>query len=117
MLRSKMFPLLLIGALTLVGASAAFADEGKDETGKEAGAVLAAKVPLSQAIIAAEQATGGKSYAANVEDKDGQLLYEVKTAAAHGLQMVEVDPSTGKVIRTKPLETGSDGEGEGEQSD
>ena len=112
MLRSKMFPLLLLGALTLSGASTAFADEGKDEAGKEADAVLAAKVPLSQAIIAAEQAIGGKSYAAEVENKDGQLLYEVKTAAANGLQRVEVDSSTGKVVATKPIDTGSETEGE-----
>ena len=112
MLRSKMFPLLLIGALTLGGASTALADEGKGETGKEAGAVLAAKVSLSQAIIAAEQATGGKSYAAEVENKDGQLLYEVKTAAANGLQRVEVDSGTGKVVATKPIDTGSESEGE-----
>jgi uncharacterized membrane protein YkoI len=113
MLRSKMFPLLLIGALTLGGATAALADEGKDEMGKkEIDAVLAAKIPLAQAITAAEQATGGKSYAAEVENKDGQLLYEVKTAAANGLQRVEVDSGTGKVVTTKPIGGGSENEGE-----
>lgn len=111
--RLKTAPLLLLGFLTLTGTNAAFADDGKDEVGKkEIDTVLAAKIPLSQAIAAAEQATGGKSYAATIEDKEGQMLYEVKTAAANGTQRVEVDPGTGKIVQAKPIEAGSEEEGE-----
>src|ERR1700730_16355874 len=88
MLRSRVFPLALAAGMAFAGAGAAVAGNGDGEMSpqKEVDAVLGAKTSMSQAIAAAEQATGGKAFSAGIDGKDGVLAYEVKTAKTGALQ-------------------------------
>ena len=94
--------------MALTGAAFAGNGDGEISPQKEIDAVLGAKTSTSQAIAAAEQATGGKAFSAGIDDKDGVLTYEVKTAKTGALQMV---PSTStpamssKLRRSMPRRT------------
>ncbi len=115
MQHSPIFALALAVGIALSSVGAAYAgSDGEVDQQKEIDAVLGAKISLSQAIVAAEAATGGKAFAADIAGKTGALGYEVKTAKEGVLQMVTVDPTLGKVIAVTPIDIKSDDE---EQAD
>src|SRR4029077_15813155 len=78
MRRSKIFPLALATSMAIAGAAAAFAGDSEISPQKEIDAVFGAKISISQAIAAAEQATGGKAYSARIDNVNGAVAYEVK---------------------------------------
>ena len=112
MLRSKIFPLALAVGIAFAGTGAAFAGNGDGEISpqKEIDAALGAKTSMSQAIAAAEQATGGKAFSAGIEDQDGTFTYEVKTAKTGALQLVRVDINAGNVVKVTPIDPKADEE-------
>jgi uncharacterized membrane protein YkoI len=116
MLRSRVFPLALAAGMALAGTGAACAGNGDGEMSpqKEIDAVLGAKTSMSQAIAPAEQATGGKAFSAGIDDKDGVLTYEVKTAKTGALQMVRVDINAGNVVKVTPIDAKADEEEQGD---
>jgi uncharacterized membrane protein YkoI len=77
-------------------------------------AVFGAKISISQAIAAAEQATGGKAYSARIDNVNGVVAYEVKTAKTGALEMVSVDINAGNVVKVTPIDAKAD---DNEQSD
>lgn len=72
--------------------------------------VLVAPVPLSQAILAAEERTVGKAIRAELVRQDGTMTYQVLVTAQGRLHLVGVDPVTGKVsaVRLVSAEHGGD---------
>lgn len=64
---------------------------------------LVAPVPLSQAIIAAEERTVGKAIRAELVRQDGAMAYQVLVTAQGRLHLVSVDPVTGKVSAVRPI--------------
>ena len=86
----------------------------RDQPSKEIDAVFGAKISISQAIAAAEQATGGKAYSARIDNRNGVVAYEVKTAKTGALEMVSVDINAGNVIKVTPIDAKAD---DNEQSD
>ncbi len=63
-----------------------------------------APVPLQAAVDAAEQATGGRAYEAELEHNRFNSEYEVNLIAAGALLEVSIDAQTAKVlsVRHKP---------------
>jgi uncharacterized membrane protein YkoI len=72
--------LAIIGVLTVVAlaASAVYAGKNKSEDEIDAATLAKANATLYQAITAAEQHTQGKAVQAEIEDKNGKLVYEVE---------------------------------------
>lgn len=64
--------------------------------------VLIAPVPLSQAIILAEERIVGKAISAELVRQDGRMLYKVLVTAQGKLRTVAIDPVTGAVIHIAP---------------
>jgi uncharacterized membrane protein YkoI len=110
MRRSKIFPLALAAGMAIAGAGAALAGDSEISPQKEIDSVLGAKTSMSQAIAAAEQATGGKAFSAGIDDQDGVLTYEVKTAKTGALQLVRVDINAGNVVKVTPIDPKADEE-------
>jgi uncharacterized membrane protein YkoI len=114
MRRSKIFPLILAASMAIAGTGAALAGDSEISPQKEIDAVLGAKISISQAIAAAEQATGGKAYSAHIDNRNGVVAYEVKTAKTGALQMVSVDINAGNVVKVTPIDAEAD---DNEQAD
>ena len=114
MRRSKMFPLALATSMAIAGAAAAFAGDSEISPQKEIDAVFGAKISISQAIAAAEQANGGKAYSARIDNGNGVVAYEVKTVKTGALQMVSVDINAGNVVKVTPIDAKAD---DNEQAD
>lgn len=103
MIRSKLTPIALIAVLALSGAGAALASSKRnDNEQKETAAVLAAQTSLTQAIAEAEKQAGGKAVHAGVENRNGNLAYDVEVANGTTVQKVLVDPASGKVLKIAP---------------
>ena len=101
MVRSNIILTTMVALITLAGAGAAFAGENGNETDQqsELNAVTNAKTSLSQAIVAAEQETGGKAVDTGLENQDGVMAYEIEIAKGNTLQRVLVDSDSGKIIK------------------
>ena len=108
MRRSKIFPLVLAAGIAIAGAGAALAGDSEISPQKEIDAIFGAKISISQAIAAAEQATGGKAYSARIDNVNGAVAYEVKTAKSGALDMVSVDINAGKVVKVTPIDAKAD---------
>lgn len=71
-----------------------------DGSGDEDATLLnAAKVPLGQAVRAAEDHAKGKAVQAKLEDENGAIVWEVEVVGADRTTEVKVDSRTGKVLR------------------
>ncbi|HEY0844382.1 MAG TPA: hypothetical protein VGE12_03395 [Noviherbaspirillum sp.] len=66
--------------------------------------MLTAPVPLSQAILAAEDRTVGKAIEGELVRVSGRMLYRVVVSAQGKLQMVGVDPVCGTLVAVSPVE-------------
>lgn len=64
--------------------------------------VLVAPMPLSQAIIAAENHTVGKAIRAELLRQSGKMQYRVLVTAQGRFRAVDVDPVTGLVLSVTP---------------
>lgn len=84
---------LLTGGL-LFGAAAAHADMDDIEAMKKA------EISLSDAIDAAEKATGGKAYSASIDDDSDTPQYEVNTFTGDKTYESKVDAASGEVTDT-----------------
>ncbi|EPR43091.1 PepSY domain containing protein [Desulfovibrio sp. X2] len=93
---------LFIGlALASLVFSAAFAAARTHREENDAASVRQAKVGLTQAVAAAEQAEGGRASRAEFDkEKDGRLVYEVEVVSADTVHDVTVDALTGKVVKS-----------------
>ncbi len=91
----------VVAALAIGVAGTASAEPGEHENRADSAAVLLAKVPLEQAVAAAEQSTGGRALSIEMQRGRNGELYKVKTAAGDNLATVYVSPSDGKVVRTE----------------
>ena len=111
---SKIVPLALAASMAFASTGAALAGDSEISPQKEIDAVFGAKISISQAIATAEQATGGKAYSARIDNRDGVLAYEVKTAKTGALEMVSVDINAGNVVKVTPIDAKAD---DNEQSD
>lgn len=100
-------------ALTL-GAGGAYAKEQSDNPTDEAAILSSAKIPLSEAMRIAEQATGGKASGIGIEDQDGMIHFEVTIVKNAVRQKVLVDPNSGNVVQIAAADDESDDEGDGE---
>ena len=63
---------------------------------------LVAPIPLSQAIIVAENHTVGKAIKAELLRQPGKMQYRVLVTAQGRLRTVDVDPVTGLVLNVTP---------------
>jgi uncharacterized membrane protein YkoI len=86
---------ILLGALTVV-ASAAYAARSGGEN--DALAISNAKIPLTQAVSAAEQHVGGKAARAEYENTRQGWAYDVEVIKGSQVFDVRVDADKGTVI-------------------
>lgn len=101
-MKRKLVTLLTVGAVStaaLAGGTAFAGGNGNDQA--EVQAFLSASQDISAAIGAAEAASGGKAVAAEFDENNGTGSYEVDTIANGKQVSVEIDASTGKVIKTE----------------
>ncbi|WP_299912847.1 PepSY domain-containing protein [uncultured Paracoccus sp.] len=100
-MKRKLVTLLTAGAVSaaaLAGGTAFASSKGNDQA--EVQAFLGASQDITAAINAAETASGGKAVAAEFDENRGSGYYEVDTIANGKQVSVEIDASTGKVIKT-----------------
>lgn len=88
----------LLAAGSLGGAAYA-AGGHREEDGRDAAALAAMKVSLSQAIATAE-ASGGRAVGADIVREHGTHAIEVEIVGARGVTTVVVDGQSGQVIAT-----------------
>ena len=107
------------GALAglLMASGIAAAADHKQSVGEksEMTAVGTAKTSITEAITNAEQATGGKAFAAELENQDGVTVYQVDLLKDGKKQSALVAFDTGKASTTLKAEGGYDEDNE--QSD
>ena len=94
----SMFALTAIAAGSALSVGQAWA--GSDDTA-EIQQFLTAPKGISDAIRAAETATGGKAIEAEFDDHKGAAAYEVKTVAGDKIAKVKIDAASGQVVETK----------------
>ena len=92
--RASMFAAAALIGVALAGPALA---AGED---REAAALQNSHMTLPQAIATAEQQTGGKAFDAGVDIKGGDTRIAVETNGPHGVQTVEVDAQSGRVLGT-----------------
>lgn len=101
---------LVLATLTAAGiGSVAYAKEAHNSATDEAAIIASSKVTLSQAIAAAEQATGGKAVGSGIEDREGTVHLEVTVIKDGARQKVLVDTQTGTVVKTVAAAKDDDG--------
>ena len=88
---------LTVLVLAGVGSGALLAAGPGDGDG-EAAAAATMKVSLSQAIVTAEQQTGGKAFDAGVDADRGKIQIVVETTGPKGVQTVLIDGMSGQVV-------------------
>ncbi|HJU19790.1 MAG TPA: PepSY domain-containing protein [Stellaceae bacterium] len=95
MTRTGFVTLAIAGACaaSLCGAAGAHAEAN------DAAIMANAKVTLTQAIVAAEQHTGGKAIGADVEQQNGTPFIEVEVVKDNQEQKVLVNPQNGQVAK------------------
>ena len=69
-----------------------------------------AKISMSQALTAAEQATGGKAVGTGIEDQVGTIHFEVTILKDNARQKVLVDTQTGQVVKTVMADDDDEGD-------
>ena len=112
-MKSKKLAIVALGAIlgfSLITGATANARERRDEPTDETRILSAAKVTMSQAITAAEQATGGKAAGTGIEDQDGVVHFEVTILKDNARQKVLVDTQTGQVVKILASKDDDDGE-------
>ena len=97
----KLIPAVIVGALALNVAATALASSGPDKMAKELSAIQNAQTSISQAIASAESHTGGRAVKAEMERKKGAYYYEIKTVSKDKVLKLHIDPTTGKVVKTR----------------
>ena len=101
-MKRKLMTLLTAGAVSaaaLAGGTAFANSNGHDQA--EVQAFLGASQDITAAIAAAETASGGTAVAAEFDENKGTGYYEVDTIANGKQVSVEIDASTGGVIKTE----------------
>lgn len=112
--RQTLITALVAGTLAAGGIGGlAYAKERGESRTDEAAVLSAAKITMSEALTAAEQAVGGKAVGSGIEDQDGTVLYEVTILKDGARQKVLIDPQSGKVAKTVKADDEHDEEGEG----
>ena len=105
MTRTKLFAAATAGIATLglLGGGLAIAKSSDKDGGErvEAQMLLDAGQSLGQVIAAAEAKAGGKAVSAEFEYEDGAALFEVKTVAGDVVMEFEIDPATGKILKSE----------------
>lgn len=101
-MKRKLVTFLTAGAVSAaaLGGGMAFADNKGDDQA-EVQAFMAAPQSLTQAISAAEAASGGTAVGAEFDHHKRSSFYEVDTIANGRQISVEIDASTGAVIKTE----------------
>ena len=89
-----------IGLSLIAGTAGAYAKDSREGPTDEARILSSAKISMSQALTAAEQATGGKAVGTGIEDRDGTVHFEVTILKDNTRQKVLVDTQTGIVVKT-----------------
>jgi uncharacterized membrane protein YkoI len=119
MLRTKIVPIAMAAAIAVgstVGVAYAANDNrsGENEGAQELATVVNAKTSLTQAIVAAEQQSGGKAIDAGLENENGAMAFAVDVAKDNTVQKVLVDLQSGKVLKVVAAdsEQGENGEHE-----
>ncbi len=92
-------------ALTLVGSSAALADDASDKAAV-AKQIGAAKITLQQGLTAGE--AQGQVISGKFEIDEGKFQLSMYTAKGTALQEVVVDYTTGKIAKAEPLSEAED---------
>ncbi len=82
---------------TALGSACAMAYAAKS-TENDAAAITNAKIPMAQAIAAAEQHTNGKAARAEYEQTKAGWTYDVEVVSGAKVFDVKVDADNGKVI-------------------
>lgn len=101
-MKRKLVTLLTAGAVSaaaLAGGTAFASSNGNDQA--EVQAFLGASQDITAAIAAAEAASGGTAVAAEFDENKGTGYYEVDTIANGKQVSVEIDASSGQVIKTE----------------
>ena len=101
-MKRKLVTLLTAGAVSaaaLAGGAAFASNNGNDQA--EVQAFLGASQNITAAIAAAETASGGTAVAAEFDEKNGTGYFEVDTIANGKQVSVEIDASSGQVIKTE----------------
>lgn len=113
--KTKIMTALVAGTIA-AGALGGFAYAGDYETNR-AGVLADAKVSLSQAITAAETASGGKAIDAGIEDENGTARFEVTVQEKSAQKTYLVDTQTGKIVKTKVADDERNHDGDKERRD
>ncbi|MFT4764448.1 MAG: hypothetical protein ACI9OH_001542 [Oleispira sp.] len=96
---NKIIATVVISGLTLVGASAAFAQTKRVST-NDALAVTSAAITLEQAISIAHKTVGGTLAKAEFSTDDGNSVWELEVIDIDMQTFdVEIDADTGKVLK------------------
>ena len=74
--------------------------------------ISGAKIPLGQAVAAAEQYVGGKASRAEYERHRGQWVFDVEVVKDASVTDVKVDAGNGKVIEATADKTDHDDDGD-----
>lgn len=106
---SKIAAASVIVLSLVAGGAAAYAKERSDAPTDEARIMASAKISMSEAIAAAEKATGGKAVGSGIEDQDGLVHFEVTILKDQTRQKVLVDTQTGQIAKTV---VANDGDGD-----
>jgi uncharacterized membrane protein YkoI len=88
-----------MGVVLLFTAGSALAGHGGETKREKIAAVQAAKVPLGEAIVFAERASGGKVTKIEIDREEGAVAYEVKILGSEGKVRLLLDAATGRVLR------------------
>jgi uncharacterized membrane protein YkoI len=104
MLTALVLPIALAGSIGL--ANAASGDQSVDVK-----LLNSAKISITEAIQAAEKASGGKVFGASFGGVKGKGVYELNVMTKGAVRTVEVDANTGKILQdTADNETDESGE-------
>lgn len=101
---------LLIGglALSLCVAGAAGATEKGEKSKDKAAMAAAAKISIEQAIKTASDKMPGKIIEAELEHKNGKLVWEIEIVKDGHVTELHVDSATGDVIASKDKKAGKE---------
>lgn len=101
-MKRKLVTLLTAGAVSavaLTGGAAFASNDGNEKV--EVQTFLGAAQDITAAISAAETASGGAAIAAEFDEQNGTTFYEVDTIAMGKQVSVQIDATSGKVIKTE----------------
>lgn len=99
-----------MGLSVVAGSAGANAKERQDAPNDESRILSSAKISMSRALAAAEQATGGKAVGTGIEDQDGTVHFEVRILKDNVRQKVLVDLQTGQVAKSVLADNDDEGD-------